>query len=301
MASRGGVRNDATTLQSDRKPAPPTGFQAPLLIVLENAHLGAESLAMVRHLMGLHRMDSFPLCIVSNEDSARLSERPAEAKLLGDLVTSGQVNSLPVLPLHPNQLSQLLIEGLHLSPQTMEALKWRCEDDLYFALELIRDSADQRLLVFEDAQVSLPPDQELKLPKHLHDLWQGRIDRAMKLLDEDADGASRQCFELAALLGRDVHQDEWHDACRRAGHELKQDLINVLLATGLGVGTEDGFRFQHALIVESIIQSSEEDDASTSQNTALVFYAKQRSEVVETYDSSVTWSERVVPMKPCCP
>ncbi len=230
----------------------------PLLIVLENAHLGAESLAMVRHLMGLHRMDSFPLCIVSNEDSARLSERPAEAKLLGDLVTSGQVNSLPVLPLHPNQLSQLLIEGLHLSPQTMEALKWRCEDDLYFALELIRDSADQRLLVFEDAQVSLPPDQELKLPKHLHDLWQGRIDRAMKLLDEDADGASRQCFELAALLGRDVHQDEWHDACRRAGHELKQDLINVLLATGLGVGTEDGFRFQHALIVESIIQSSEE-------------------------------------------
>ncbi|MBM65637.1 MAG: hypothetical protein CMH55_05310 [Myxococcales bacterium] len=231
----------------------------PLLIVVEDAHLGAESLAMIRHLMGLHRMDSFPLCILSREDSSRLSERPAEAKLLGDLVTTGLVNSLPVLSLKPEEFSELLVDGLRLTPDTLEALKWRCEGDLSFALELIRESAEQRLLVAEGDLVALPLEAKTKLPKHLHELWQARVDRALNLLaDAGTDGNARQCFELAALLGRQVHREEWEDACRRAGLDTSQDLMNALLAMGLGVGTEEGFQFEHALVTESIIQSCEE-------------------------------------------
>lgn len=231
----------------------------PLLIVVEDAHLGAESLAMIRQLMSLHRMDSFPLCIVSREDSSRLSDRPAEAKLLGDLVTTGLVNSLPIMPLKPEEFSELLVDGLRLTPDTLEALKWRCEDDLAFALELIRDSAEQRLLVTDGSMVALPVEAKTRLPKHLHELWQGRVDRALNLLEDSGpDGPGRQCFELAALLGRDIHREEWEDACRRAGLQPSQDLINALLATGLGMGTEEGFQFEHSLVVESIIQYCEE-------------------------------------------
>jgi hypothetical protein len=228
------------------------------LIVIEDAHLAAESLAMVRHLMSLHRMENFPLFILSREDSSQLPNRPAEAKLLGDMVTTGQVNSLPIMPLKAQDFSDLLVSGLRLTPTTLEALKWRCEDDLFFALELIRDSAEQRLLVADGPQVSLPADAELALPKHLHELWQRRVDRALKPLEEGLDGPTRQCFELAALLGKEIHRTEWDKACQRAGLKPSQDLVNILLATGLGVGTEDGFRFEHALIVESMIQSCEE-------------------------------------------
>ena len=81
----------------------------------------------------------------------------------------------------------------------------------------------------------------------------------MKLLDEDADGASRQCFEFARCwVVTFIKTNGTMHVVERVTRTQARSHQRSARHGARGQGTEDGFRFQHALIVESIIQSSEE-------------------------------------------
>ncbi len=178
----------------------------PLVIVLEDLEFSLDAISLLGHLVGLG--DRSPAClIVGTASDEEIVEHPVEWHALTELTSHPAVRRVQLEPLPRDEMRQLVRS---LAPQLGDetALLDRAGGNPLFAIELIRGWAD-----------AAGTDQTHAMSGSLAtltDVWQERIERALAR----SRPGWRRALHIAAVLGRDLHLDEWAACLRDVGLDL---------------------------------------------------------------------------------
>lgn len=228
----------------------------PLLIWLDDVHHSADSLAFVRY--ALRDAENSGVLFVLTAQTEALAERPALASEISSILADDHAEDVPLGPLDPMTTSALVEKLLHLSGELADQVTRRVAGNPLFAVQLVGDWIDRKLLEPTDQGFRLRAGERIRLPDTLHEVWAERIRVALEGLGEDA----AQALELAAVLGQEVLDGELDDALARAELTLPDALLDRLEVRGMVVreARQRGWTFQHALVRESLLNSAEAHD-----------------------------------------
>ena len=116
-----------------------------------------------------------------------------------------------------------------------------------FAIQLLRDWVDRGLLVEGENGFALRQNHDVSVPDDVHRV---SIDRLLRFA---GDRVPRWlALERTAALGREVDADEWRAVCSALDLPRPAALRDALVKRGLAERTDDGWRFSHGLLVDSI-------------------------------------------------
>jgi serine/threonine protein kinase/tetratricopeptide (TPR) repeat protein len=225
--------------------------QRPVLILLDDLHWSAESIAFADHLL---RASDLPVLILATVRDEALAERRLESAAIQELLTLPGASELEVPPLSPGDRAALVQQLLGLSGELAAQVEERTRGNPLFAVQLVGDWVQRGVLEIGETGFVLRPGEEARFPDDLHQVWSARVDR---LLDGLPAG-SREALEVAAALGPDLDRKEWETACRAVGFPPPPRLLEDLLASHLAVRTEEGWRFVHPMLRESLERMARE-------------------------------------------
>lgn len=219
----------------------------PVLLVVEDAHLGAEALEFVREL--LRHQEQHPVPVLALVLVRDVFERAGERAHLEALAAEG-ATTLEVGDLDPEHASVLVREHLGLSGALADEVERRTAGNPLFAVELVGHWLDRGWLRggVDGIELAVPT---IEVPTRLTEVWAARVDGLLAGRPA-GDGVA---LELAAFLGMDVDLVEWRAACDRAGIHPSDDLVDVLLARRFvrsGALPLLRFRFAHSLLREAL-------------------------------------------------
>ncbi|MFB6373386.1 MAG: hypothetical protein ABEN55_09795, partial [Bradymonadaceae bacterium] len=98
----------------------------------------------------------------------------------------------------------------------------------------------------------LRDESEQEVPAQMHDLWMKRLESVLRSLPEDESRGNFRSLELAAALGRQVDRTEWRAACREAGLEPADGLVEELVERGLVEFESEMWAFEQSMLVETL-------------------------------------------------
>jgi len=235
--------------------------ERPVLVLLDDVHWSAESIAFAEHL--LRRRDLPVLLLLTVRDDA-LAERRLESAAVAELLALPGASSLTVLPLPPQARAELVRELLGLSGELAAQVDERTGGNPLFAVQLVGDWVQRGVLEVGESGFVLRRGEEARFPDDLHEVWSGRVDRLLEgLLDR-----SRNALEIAAALGLAVDRPEWERACLAAGVPGHPELVDGLVASHLAVRTEEGWSFVHPMLRESLERTAREGGRWPSHHRA---------------------------------
>ncbi|MCA9538548.1 MAG: serine/threonine-protein kinase PknK, partial [Myxococcales bacterium] len=199
----------------------------PLVLWIDDAQWGPEAVAVARRLLATDDLPTLLVFTVEEENrAADVGARYALERLAGHPAI--EVRRIGALPGdHRPDLVRALL-GLHC--EVAAEVETRTEGSPLFAIHLVGDWVQRGALVPGPAGFTLRADATRRLPDGIHDIWRQRIDEVLA-----GRTADRLAIELAALLGRDVDDDEWRAACARAALTFSPDLVELLVARRLAV------------------------------------------------------------------
>ncbi len=229
--------------------------QRPVLVLLDDAQWGAESLELARYLMERREEEPVPILLLLTVRDEVLAERPVEAEALGRLLALPGAESIEVPPLPPEERAALSRDVLGLADDLAAAVDARTGGNPLFAVQLVGDWVQRGVIEIGDTGFVLRAGAEASLPDDLHEVWSGRVAR---LLEGQGSGA-REALEIAAALGPFVDGREWQAACQAAGAPCPPELLEALVASRLALRfEEEGWSFVHAMLRESVERMSRE-------------------------------------------
>ena len=225
--------------------------QRPVLILLDDLHWSVESIAFADHLL---RIADLPVLILATVRDEALAERRLESAAIAELLALPGASELEVPPLSPGERAALVQQLLGLSGELAAQVEERTRGNPLFAVQLVGDWVQRGVLEVGETGFVLRSGEEARFPDDLHQVWSGRVGR---LLDGLPAG-SREALEIAAALGPDVDRKEWETASRAVGSPAPPQLLDRLLASHLAVRTEEGWRFVHPMLRESLERMARE-------------------------------------------
>lgn len=235
--------------------------QRPVLILLDDLHWSAESIAFADHLL---RVADLPVLILATVRNEALAERRLESAAIAEMLTLPGASSLEIPPLSPGERAALVQELLGLSGELAAQVEERTFGNPLFAVQLVGDWVQRGVLEIGETGFVLRPGEEARFPDDLHEVWSARVDR---LLDSLPAG-SRESLEIAAALGPTVDLKEWETSCRAMGVPPPPQLLDGLVVSHLAVRTEEGWRFVHPMLRESLERMARESGRWPGHNRA---------------------------------
>jgi tetratricopeptide (TPR) repeat protein len=225
--------------------------QRPVLILLDDLHWSAESIAFADHLL---RAGDLPVLILATVRDEALAERRQESTAIDELLALPGASSLEVPPLSPGERAALVQQLLGLSGELAAQVEERTHGNPLFAVQLVGDWVQRGVLEVGETGFVLRPGEEARFPDDLHQVWSARVDRLLDGLP----ASSREALEIGAALGSDVDRREWETACRAGGSPAPPELVEGLVRNHLAVRTEEGWRFVHPMLRESLERMARE-------------------------------------------
>jgi len=220
----------------------------PLLVTIDDAAFSAETLAFVTHALDTWAGAPAPVLFVVSADQGALVGRPVESAALARLQSTPVASTLNVGALPPEAQTRLVRETLGLDQHLGELVDVVAHGNPMFAVLLVQDWLEQGLLEPSEDGLRASPGAELAMPSNLQALWSRRVTRAL----QGHGLAEQSALELAAVLGLFVDGSEWSDACREAGLEVPQALLELLLREDLARagdrGPGAGWQFAHPML-----------------------------------------------------
>lgn len=235
--------------------------QRPVLILLDDVHWSAEAIAFADHL--LRSADLPALLLLTARDEA-LAERRLEAAAVAELLALPGARALEVPPLSHGDRAALVEELLGLSGELAAQVEERTHGNPLFAVQLVGDWVQRGVLEVGVSGFVLRPGEQARFPDDLHQVWSARVERLLAGLPE----GSRQALEIAAALGPTVDRQEWETSCRAMGAPCPPPLLDGLVVSHLAVRTEEGWRFVHPMLRESLERMSREAGRWPGHNRA---------------------------------
>jgi tetratricopeptide (TPR) repeat protein len=235
--------------------------QRPVMILLDDVHWSAEAIAFADHLL---RSADLPVLLLLTARDESLAERRLEAAAMAELLTFPSARELEVPPLSPGERTALVEELLGLSGELAAQVEERTHGNPLFAVQLVGDWVQRGVLEVGEAGFVLRAGEEALFPDDLHQVWSARVDR----LAETLPAGSREALEIAAALGPTVDRQEWEISCRAMGVACPPPLLDGLVVSHLAVRTEEGWRFVHPMLRESLERMAREAGRWQGHNRA---------------------------------
>jgi serine/threonine protein kinase/tetratricopeptide (TPR) repeat protein len=228
----------------------------PLVVWLDDLQWGAKSVDWLRDLMSTEA--SLPVLVVATArtDTEGSLGRPVD-EVLDELESSERVSRMELGPLRTEDERTLIRSMLPLEEDLTERLQRRSEGNPLFAVQLVGDWVDRDLLRTSGSGFILEKEDDAEVPDAIHEVWRRRIERLVHALPGPKE-QTRECLEIAATLGRRVRSDEWTSACQISGLNPPERLKAELFDRGLADEEPDGWRFDHSLLVESLLADAAE-------------------------------------------
>jgi len=238
--------------------------QRPVILLLDDAPWGPESLAFARFLMELRDARPLAVLLLLTARDELLAERPAETAELAALLALPGTAAVQVPPLPPGDHTALIHELLGLSGDLAATVDERTDGNPLFAVQLVGDWVYRGLLEVGPQGFVLRPGVVVQLPDDLHEVWSGRVTR---LVEGRLEG-TREALEIAAALGASVDNYEWAETCKAAAVPCPPSLAESLVANRLAVRTQEGWDFVHAMLRESLERLAREAGRWPEHNRA---------------------------------
>jgi tetratricopeptide (TPR) repeat protein len=248
--------------------------QRPVLILLDDVHWSAEAIAFADHL--LRSADLPALLLLTVRDEA-LAERRLEAAAVAELLAHPGARQLEVPPLSHGDRAALVEELLGLSGELAAQVEERTNGNPLFAVQLVGDWVQRGVLEVGASGFVLRPGEEARFPDDLHEVWSARVERLFAGLPE----GSREALEVAAALGPTVDRQEWEISCRALGVPCPPPLLDGLVVSHLAVRTEEGWRFVHPMLRESLERMARETGRWPGHNRACAAMLLNRAVIGE--------------------
>ncbi len=230
--------------------------ERPVLVWLDDIHYGADSLVFVQNLIQAREAHSLPVLVVLGVRTETLADRPAEAALLAEILSSPVARRIEVGPMSAPDILLLAREGLGLDAVLAETLSRKSGGNPAFLLTVLQDQI-QRGQLRATPEGVVHVGGQLDLPAELQAVWSARLDRALDPGQQGRDVyAERRVLEVAAVLGDDVKTGDWTEACAWLGLTIPPALVPSLEAGDLIVRQREGWAFSSTLLRECLEQSA---------------------------------------------
>ncbi|MFW5968664.1 MAG: hypothetical protein ACOCV2_14155 [Persicimonas sp.] len=221
----------------------------PMAILLDDIHLSLDALGFARHCLESSATSDKPLFLLATARADELAERPEEASEFEALVDQPRARRLDLEPLDHNARRKLIDELALLEPSLARAIADRTGGNPLFAVQLLGDWIDRDVLVPSPDGFALRDEATVELPEDLYAVWNSRLQQALSEASED----DFRALEMGAVLGRTVMTDEWNACHDRAGLDISTEAIERLFEHSLIEETDDGGRFVHGLLRQSLV------------------------------------------------
>ena len=151
-------------------------------------------------------------------------------RVLGALEDFGSVEVAEVPPLDPSDRVELVQSLLGMEGDLAQEVARLTGGNPLFAVQLVGDWVHRELLEPSAQGFRFREAIDIELPEDLQRVWATRLNNFLGLRPED----DRRALKLAAVLGHEVHPDEWEAACERAwaipAPGLVDELVRMRLA-----------------------------------------------------------------------
>lgn len=196
-----------------------------------------------------------PVMVVATVQEEALTTRPESAAVLARLheALPARVFTLQVDPLESEHSLTLARRLLGMEPELAREVSELAAGNPLFAVQLVAEWVDEELLEPTENGYRLLPQGRDQLPANLAEIWEQRLRSLLSLRPED----DRRALEIAAVLGHAVDPTLWHAACERAwaipSEGLAEALVSARLARTGERGTDEGWRFVHAMLRDTLL------------------------------------------------
>jgi|GEM_PF-2126248 len=223
-----------------------------LLVILDDVHSGREVLEFVGSMMASVVTRDSPIVVLATARRDGLALDPAIDELVDALRREHGLERHDLLPFSNREQDDLLRGLLGLSPELANQVRTWSEGIPLFAVELLSTWIDTRRIRPSPTGFVLGRGAP-GLPQRVQELWLERLDGALVQFEDVGPAA----VGVAAVLGREVQEDEWLASCEAAGIELSpveaSALTATLTAARLGRPTLRGWSFAHGMLRRSLL------------------------------------------------
>ncbi len=223
--------------------------ERPVVLWIDDAHWASEDLRFVEHLLTTAR--DLPVFVVLTVRDDVLPTRPLEFELLRSIKAHEHTTTLPIGPLPHTEWRDLVRQILVLEGDLAARVEERTAGNPLFAVQLVADWVQRGILEPGPVGFRLPKGMEAPLPDDLRQVWVERMRRILDGLPE----SDAVAVQLAAVLGQEVDDREWREACARAQVTPSAQLLERLQAGRLFAasehGGEVGWSFAHGMLRET--------------------------------------------------
>ncbi|MBK9367418.1 MAG: AAA family ATPase [Deltaproteobacteria bacterium] len=245
--------------------------QGPVIVMIGAAEWGLQSLLTLEDALLMTMRAPRPLLFVLTTQTDLLAERPREAVALERLERLGWLVEVSLRPLETSECAALAQSVVAVEPGLLEQLAQRAAGHPAFMLELLRECLRRTPQVWTPAGLSLGPGAEVGLPDDHLSVWSGRVDRLVAGLPFGA----RLALQLAALLGPDIDDELWRDACVRLGVVIPDTLTQRLFIDQLAEGASQGWAFTHPGLREALLREAAQDSRANHEACAAALVARR--------------------------
>ncbi len=252
-----------------------------MILWLDDAHWSQEALTLARLALAT-RGPAGLLVIMTAQDDA-LHDLPEARRQLDALARDPACLPLAVEPMDSGSQRALANAMLDLDPALVDHMVLRSEGHPLFIIQLVEDGVQRGLLRPSPSGFVLDPELgEQDLPESLHRLWQARAARLL----EGRSRHDRLSLEVAAVLGLEVLDGEWREACARALLKPDAALIDHMVDRRLARWADGGWAFIHGMLRESLLQTARNGDRLPTHHRAcaevlIARHGHRRSAVIE--------------------
>jgi len=225
----------------------------PVVVWFDDAHWGLDAMLLVQQVLREQDRRASPIFFVLTIQTDELAERALESSLVDDLLSLPGASDIPLGPLQGKQQQRLVRQLLNLDHELADAVEGRTRGNPLFAVQLVGDWVDRKLLEMGAEGYRLKPNQRVRFPRDLAELWASRLETFLSSRSVH-DGPA---LEVAAALGQEITEAGWWSVCEQAGLTPRLDLLDRLLDEGLArsssAGPSEGWAFAHGLIREALL------------------------------------------------
>ncbi|MCA9521614.1 MAG: protein kinase [Myxococcales bacterium] len=238
--------------------------ERPLIVWFDDAHLGADGLGLLQHVIDRHPDEKLPALFLLTVNDELLDERILEQELFASLAQREPVETVELQPLSEPEQVQILQHLVRLSSSVAEPLVQRVDGKPLFAVQMLGELIATGALRTDADGFALDPHHHDALPDDIFQLWLRRLG------DEEnhAETGAAHDLQLAAALGQHVDMNEWACAARHAGIELQPSTVDRLINRGLVQRGEQGWAFTNSVIREAIVRDAKERGRWSALNRA---------------------------------
>ncbi len=229
-------------------------WEAVVVVWLDDAHLGSDTLDFCRFLLETQTADPVPvLLMISVQDAPGAAEVPPPTRrALEAIEDHPRCQTIDLAPLPEDEHVNLVRALLGMDGALAERVAARTAGSPALAVQLVGDWVTQGLLRSGAEGFQLADGAAVELPAEVKREWADRVERFLRAFRPEEGLA----VELAAVLGARVRLDEWKAAGNSDGVEVSDRIIEALATERLVEHDPktDTIVFRRTLLRDALLQ-----------------------------------------------